>query len=46
MLKGDYGKKSFINPITKLVLLVTLPAFLMGGLGSLFPLRIVEYNRE
>lgn len=34
MLKGDYGKKSFINPITKLVLLVTLPAFLMGGLGG------------
>ena len=34
MLKGDYGKKSFINPITKLMLLVTLPAFLMGGLGG------------
>lgn len=34
MLSGAYGIRSFLDPRTKLILLVTLPTFLMGGAGG------------
>lgn len=34
MLSGAYGKRSFLDPRTKLILLVTLPTFLWGGAGG------------
>ena len=34
MLSGAYGAKSFLDPRTKLLLLVTLPTFLWGGAGG------------
>lgn len=34
MLSGAYGARSFLDPRTKLFLLVTLPTFLWGGAGG------------